>query len=189
MNGYLTGRQGKKLLHLARQALLHRLGRSEPVEKPEDGELHRELAAFVTLKKKGKLRGCIGHLEAVCPLWEGVRDNAVNAGFHDLRFSPLEESELEHIHIDISVLSQPQPLSYEDGEDLVRKLRPGIDGVILSDGRRRATFLPQVWQQLSAPQDFLSHLCLKAGLAGSAWRDYHLEILTYQVQCFEEEGE
>lgn len=183
----LNDEKGKFLLELARKTLAHELGEGEKPDEPDDPALHNRAAIFVTLKKKGQLRGCIGTLEPVGPLWEGVRDNVVNAAFHDSRFPPLEPQELPQLRLDISILSEPKPLQYDDAEDLLRKLRPGIDGVILRDGRHRATFLPQVWRQLPEPDVFLCHLCAKAGLPRTAWRDNPLDILIYRVQSFKEE--
>jgi len=187
MAGILEKRQGRQLLELARNTLAHKLEQGEVPPIPDEPALSMRAAAFVTLKIAGKLRGCIGNLEPDGALWEGVRDNAINAAFHDHRFSPLSPEELPEVQIDISVLSPPAPLGYRDAEDLVAKLRPGIDGVVLRHGRRSATFLPQVWQQLPFAEQFLGHLCLKAGLPQDAWRQDKLGIHTYQVQCFEEE--
>lgn len=183
----LNDDKGRELLELARKTLAHELGEGEMPDKPDDPVLLKRGATFVTLKKNGKLRGCIGTLEPVGPLWEGIRDNAINAAFHDSRFAPLAANELPQLHLDISILSEPVSLDYTDAEDLLGKLRPFVDGVILSDGRRRATFLPQVWHQLPDPAAFLCQLCVKAGLPRTAWRDKKLDILTYQVQCFNEE--
>jgi AmmeMemoRadiSam system protein A len=187
MDGLLDNRQGEILLKLARKTLEEKLKKGTLPLKPEEPALSAPVATFVTLKIAGKLRGCIGNLEPAGTLWEGIRDNAINAAFHDPRFSPLTPKELPGVEIDISLLSQPKPLEYEDIEDLPAKLRPGIDGVILRDGPRSATFLPQVWQQLPSPDQFLGHLCLKAGLPQKTWQQRRLEIHTYQVQCFEEE--
>ena len=187
MGDKLSGEQGRLLLALARTTLKYRLLGGDAPQPPEDPALLTPAATFVTLKIKGNLRGCIGNLQAVGSLWEGIRDNAANAAFHDHRFSPLKKEELEKLHLDISILSSPQPLQYADPALLPGKLRPGVDGVIVRDGRRSATFLPQVWQQLPDPQQFLDHLCLKAGLSESAWRQKKLEIEVYQVQCFAEE--
>jgi AmmeMemoRadiSam system protein A len=177
------------LLELARKSLEQKIQKGTDLKTPKDPALSEKAAAFVTLKIGGVLRGCIGNLEPVGALWEGVRDNAINAAFHDHRFSPLSPEELSTVHLDISILSQPKPLEYEDAEDLLAKLRPGIDGVILRDGSRSATFLPQVWQQLTSAEQFLGHLCRKAGLPQEIWKDRKLEIHTYQVQCFEEDKE
>ncbi len=179
--------QGRILLDLARKAIAIRLGRGEA---PGSGEGYADLqqcqATFVTLKKKGQLRGCIGNLEPVGTLWEGIRDNALNAAFHDYRFAPLSADELDEIHIDISILSPAVLLDYTDTADLLKKLCPGRDGVVLGSGAKAATFLPQVWQQLPRVEDFLGHLCHKAGLDKDTWRHGHPEIRVYQVQCFAE---
>lgn len=189
MDGLLTDRQGRMLLELARKTLKQVIDKGPIPPEPDDPALSVHAATFVTLKIAGKLRGCIGNLEPVGPLWQGIRDNTINAALNDYRFSPLTKKELARVHIDISILSPPQSLEYADTEDLLAKLRPGVDGVILRDGHRSATFLPQVWQQLSSPELFLGHLCLKAGLPQEAWRQKNLSIHTYQVQCFEEEKE
>lgn len=189
MSALLSDEQGQELLELARKSLTYMMAGGDEPGCPEDEALHKRAATFVTLKIEGRLRGCIGTLEPVGPLWEGVRDNAVNAAFHDSRFSPLQHKELQQVRLDISVLTEPEVLQYEDAGDLVAKLRPNIDGVILSDGRRRATFLPQVWQQLPDPSRFLDQLCVKAGLSASTWREKALDIMIYQVQSFAEEKE
>ncbi len=185
----LTKKQGQVLLDLARKTLETKLAKEGPVlvTPPDDPALSAKAATFVTLTIAGKLRGCIGSLEPDRPLWEGIRENAVNAAFCDHRFSPLTPEELPVVHLDVSILSPARPLHYETPEELPGKLQPGVDGVILRDGLRRATFLPQVWQQLPTSEQFLDHLCLKAGLAQETWRQRKLEILTYQVQSFEED--
>ena len=187
MDTLLSHEQGRLLLALARATLKQRLVGGNVPQAPDDPVLLTSSATFVTLKIAGKLRGCIGNLQPVGLLWEGIRDNAINAAFHDHRFSALRPEELEKVDLDISILSPPQPLAYSDPKELLRQLRPGIDGVIVGDGRHSATFLPQVWQQLPDPQQFLGHLCQKAGLPERAWRDKKLEIHVYQVQCFVEE--
>jgi len=189
MKDQLSPAQGLLLLGLARSTLKQAFAGGGAPKKPEDPDLLSPAATFVTLKISGNLRGCIGNLQPVGPLWEGVRDNAVHAAFHDSRFSPLKSNELEEVHIDISILSSPQPLEYSDPADLQRKLRPGIDGVIIHDGKRSATFLPQVWQQLPDSEQFLGNLCRKAGLSEKAWRDKKLRVEVYRVQCFAEEKE
>ena len=141
---------------------------------------------FVTLTIDGMLRGCVGALEAYQPLIKDVREHALAAALEDFRFSPVRPDELEKISIGISRLTTPQLLDYEDPDDLLIKLRPGIDGVVLKDGLRRATFLPQVWQKLSSPVTFLEHLCQKMGGPADLWRQQRLEVLTYQVEEFHE---
>jgi AmmeMemoRadiSam system protein A len=187
MQDHVTKEQGKLLLKLARETIAERLGkRPEGKTTIVDPALQAECGTFVTLKIGGQLRGCIGNLEPAGSIVESIRRNALNAAFQDSRFPELTAEELAQVHIDISILTQPQPLAYRDGVDLVAKLRPGIDGVILRLGRCGATFLPQVWEQLPVAEEFLGHLCRKAGLSAIAWQDSHPEVETYQVQCFEE---
>jgi AmmeMemoRadiSam system protein A len=187
MKQRVTDEQGSELLQLARKTLQHRLSNGEIVPETVDPELLKKGAAFVTLKLDGKLRGCIGNLVPVSSLWQGVRENALNAALHDHRFKPLMSGELDKVVLDISVLSTPESLAYKGGDDLLQKLRRGIDGVILRKGSKGATFLPQVWKQLPKPEQFLDHLCIKAGLPQAIWREGELEIETYQVQAFHEE--
>ena len=188
-----TDEQGRALIQLARQTLQQRLG--QPVSDSDRATLEKALqdpafqnhhGTFVTLKKRGQLRGCIGSLTAVESISTDVQHNAQNAAFHDPRFGPLTSSELDQVDIEVSILTPPVRLAYTDGQDLLTKLRPGIDGVIIRKGAASATFLPQVWQQLPDKTDFLAHLCQKAGLSSSAWRSGKLEVKTYQVQYFEE---
>jgi AmmeMemoRadiSam system protein A len=98
----------------------------------------------------------------------------------------LTDKELDQTEIEVSILTEPRPLEYQSRQDLTKKLRVKVDGVIIRKGHASATFLPQVWEQLPQPEEFLSHLCLKAGLPSDAWKDPEVEILTYQVQYFEE---
>ena len=187
----LTERQGNILLRLARQHIENHLGINK-TKAPTTDELSDPVflvkrGVFVTLHKRHDLRGCIGSIAAVEGLADGISRNALNAAFQDSRFAPLTAAELPDLHIEISVLSDPQPLAYQTAEELTRKLRPAVDGVILKGpGGACATFLPQVWQQLPTPEQFLGHLCRKAGLADTAWRAGTLQIATYQVQAFEE---
>lgn len=188
MQEQVTAEQGRLLLRLARETIAEKLGkRMEGGREVIDPALQAECGTFVTLNIGGQLRGCIGNLEPVGSIHEAIRRNALNAAFHDPRFPELSAEELAKVHIEISILTQPQPLTYRDGADLMAKLRPGIDGVILRLGPSGATFLPQVWEQLPRVEEFLGHLCRKAGLSETAWRDSHPEVATYQVQCFEEE--
>lgn len=188
----LNEKQGQILVKLARKTIAGKLGMKTKPEQDltaisEDKSLKRRSGTFVTLKIHGRLRGCIGNLDAAETITEGVKRNAINAAFNDFRFSPLTTKEFENVEIEISVLSEPKPFEYKDGNDLVKKLRPNVDGVIIRKGLASATFLPQVWEQLPRPEDFLSHLCTKAGLSSDAWKSSKLEVLTYNVQYFEEE--
>ncbi|MBW2988305.1 AmmeMemoRadiSam system protein B, partial [Candidatus Woesearchaeota archaeon] len=131
--------------------------------------LKQKQGCFVTLNKHGMLRGCIGHILPQEELWKCVRDNTINAALYDRRFEPVTQEELGDIEIEISVLSVPQPLNYTNAEDLLSKLRPNIDGVVLQYNGRGATYLPQVWEQLPDKQVFLSKLCLKSGSPSDCW--------------------
>ncbi len=189
----LTPEQGAALVALARQALVRHFGEttaSADTQRLEtrlsDQALQARCGTFVTLKIDNQLRGCIGSLSASAPIAEGVCVNALNAALHDPRFSPLGKKELEAVHIEVSVLSEPVALAYTDAEDLLARLRPGLDGVIINSGFASATFLPQVWDQLPQPEPFLSHLCVKAGLPADQWRKGDLAVQVYQVQYFEE---
>lgn len=144
-------------------------------------------ACFVTLKKHGALRGCIGNIFARKPLAEAVQENTDHAARRDFRFEPVQPDELGLIQIEISVLSEPQPLPFDSPADLLAKLRPHRDGVVLQLGDRRATFLPQVWEQIPAPEKFLNGLAEKAGGAPGDWRQPDTAVWTYEVEAFAEE--
>ncbi len=183
----LTSVEKENLLKLARRSLEAKLrGEKLPPLKAETPHLQADSATFVTLTKSGRLRGCIGTLEAYRPLAEDVQEHAIAAALNDPRFPPVKADELTEIEIEISRLTSPFPLDYENAEDLLSKLRPNIDGVILKDGHRRATYLPQVWEQLPDAEEFLDHLCQKMGLPKDAWRYKKLDVLTYQVEEFHE---
>ena len=189
----LSQAQGQLLIKLVRYTLMKELGQPVPQTKYNslksalsDACFQRTNGVFVTLTRSGQLRGCIGNLKSTDALVSGIRRNAINSAFHDPRFTPLSASELDEIEIEISILSEPQPLKYHDADDLLNTLRPHVDGVIIRKEAASATFLPQVWEQLPRPQDFLTHLCMKAGLASDAWQHSQLEVSRYQVQYFEE---
>ncbi len=189
MGDRLTPEEKQTLLKLARQALEAGVRRS-PLPPLEDASLTPILrtdgASFVTLTVQGDLRGCIGALEPYQPLAEDVREHAVAAALEDYRFPNVQVDELAAIKIEISRLTLPVPLEYSDSADLLSKLHPGVDGVLLRDGFRRATFLPQVWEKLPDPAEFLEHLCDKMGAAPDTWHRKHLEVLLYQVEEFHE---
>ena len=185
----LTEEQGKYLLDLVRRTIEQRLfGRKEPKKSDADfpAIFNAHRGTFVTLTIQGGLRGCIGHITPQETLLEGIKVNAINAAFRDPRFRPLNRNEWKNVKIEISILTDPKPLSYAGANDLLKKLRPDVDGVILKKGYHQSTFLPQVWEQLPKKEEFLTHLCLKAGLDGDEWRKGELEVSTYQVQAFEE---
>ncbi|MEE4358775.1 MAG: AmmeMemoRadiSam system protein A [Desulfococcaceae bacterium] len=177
----------KNLLQLARSVIASELSREDI---PETGNLspavREKQGCFVTLHKKGMLRGCIGTIEPVKALADAVKENALHSAFRDSRFPPLKAEELPETDIEISVLTKPEILSYRDGEDLITKLKPGIHGVILSKDGYRSTFLPQVWEQLPDPEIFLSHLCRKGGMGGDCWKKGDVEVKVYEVFHFSE---
>ena len=174
------------LLDLALQSVRHGLEQASPLKVSAgdyDYELRELRASFVTLDRHGDLRGCIGHLEASQPLVEDVVENAYSAAFKDPRFPPLAEHELESLEIHISVLTPPEPLACVSEADLLARMRPFTDGLILADGFRRGTFLPSVWEQLPEPAEFLRHLKRKAGLPDDFWSD-NLKIYRYETESF-----
>ncbi len=168
-------RRGQVLIGVARRELDRTLGRlAEPEEDDAWGDepwLFEPGAVFVTLQSHGALRGCVGSLFAARPLIEDVRRNAVAAALRDSRFSPVSGEELDGLEIEVTELSEPVPMRFTSEADALAQLRPGEDGVVLRWGGRRATFLPQVWDSLPEPREFLAHLKRKAGLADDFWDD------------------
>lgn len=178
--------QEQVLLRIAvasiRQGLEH--GRPfKPDPQEYDPALRRPGAGFVTLKRDGELRGCIGSLSAYRPLLEDVAENAYAAAFSDPRFQPLQAMELHALEIHISILGEAEPIHFASEHELLEQLRPGIDGLILEEGYRRATFLPSVWEQLPDARQFLQHLRLKAGLPANYWSPT-LSISRYTTHGF-----
>jgi len=189
MDGSLTSFEKSTLLRVARNAIENHLYR-KPIEKFDIDDLTSNLgspgASFVTLTTmpNDNLRGCIGSLEAYQSLILDVQEHAIAAAFEDYRFSPIRITELPVIRIEVSRLTKPIPTIYDSTEDLLMKLRPGIDGVILKDGFQRATFLPQVWDKIESKESFLCQLCLKMGADNDLWKRKHIQVFTYQVEEF-----
>ncbi len=177
------------LLQLARQSIEHAVN-GKPLPELDlssySPRLQEEGASFVTLIKDGELRGCIGTLEPYQPLVQDVCEHAVAAALEDYRFPPVQPWEVPLLRIEVSVLTLPEPLLYKTPEELLNRLRKGVDGVILRDGVRRATFLPQVWEKVPDAAEFLSHLCLKMGAKADLWKHKPLQVFTYQVEEFRE---
>ncbi len=148
--------------------------------------LREKKGCFVTLTKKGQLRGCIGHIIAQEALYKAVVDNASSAALRDFRFPRVEAGELGDLEFEISVLTDPQPLQFSSPEDLLQKLQPHKDGVVLRIGGRTSTFLPQVWEQLPDKTEFLNHLAAKGGSGPSDWRQPGTAISIYHVEAFKE---
>ena len=189
MEDGLTLEEQKTLLRLAREAMEHGV-RGETLPALDESILTPKLrengASFVTLTVRGQLRGCIGALEPNRPLVEDVREHAIAAALEDPRFPAVSERELNGIQIEVSRLSRPVPLEYKDADDLLSRLRPHVDGVILRDAFHRATFLPQVWEKIPKTAEFLGNLCYKMGVPPEAWRTKHFDVLTYEVEEFHE---
>jgi AmmeMemoRadiSam system protein A len=170
----------KSLLKLAREAIICNLdGKNLEVNKDIIKKYSEKGACFVTLTQNGELRGCIGSLEARQELYKDVIENALNASFNDYRFTPLKKEELDKIKIEISILTKPKKLDYQDENDLLKKLSPDM-GIILTKHMRSATFLPQVWDQLPDKIEFLKHLSTKAGLKKDDWKDADYQYYTVE---------
>lgn len=188
---HLTHDEHKILLQIAREALSQGV-RGQTIQPLDHEGLPPRLiqpgATFVTLTKKGELRGCIGSLEASRPLCEDVRVHAVAAALDDYRFPSVHPDEISYLLIEISRLTAPQLIVSCAERDLLSQIRPGLDGVILKRGVQRATFLPQVWEKVPDVKDFLGMLCRKMGAPTDYWRQKDVQVLTYQVERFLEQA-
>jgi AmmeMemoRadiSam system protein A len=170
---------GRALLSIARCAIAERLGLSA-IDATSHDALGQLAATFVTLKRSGELRGCIGSLKPLRPLGIDVRENAIAAAFRDPRFPPLAAVEFEATSVEVSLLSADERLAVADENDLLARLRPGVDGLVLEYGRHRATFLPQVWEAFADPREFVAALKRKAGLPEDFWSP-HVSVSRYAV--------
>jgi AmmeMemoRadiSam system protein A len=173
-------------LHVARESIKHGLQQGtalKVVSRDYSSDLQQNLASFVTLHKKGALRGCIGALEAYQPLINDVAEHAYSAAFQDPRFPSLQEHEYDQLDIEISVLGKPEAMKFENEEDLLQQIRPHVDGLILEYGYNRGTFLPSVWEQLPDKKEFLNHLKMKAGLS-TQWWDNSVKMSRYETFSF-----
>lgn len=182
----LSTEQRQTLLQVARRSIEQGLSEGRPLTVDPgtfEAELQAVRATFVTLERQGELRGCIGHLEAVQPLVSDVAENAFSAAFRDPRFPPMDAAEWPGVSVHISILTPAEPLRFEDEPDLLSQLRPGVDGLILSDGPNRGTFLPAVWESLPDPEDFFRQLKRKAGLPPDHWSS-HLQVARYRTESF-----
>jgi AmmeMemoRadiSam system protein B/AmmeMemoRadiSam system protein A len=175
---------GPALLVRARNAIAAQLGQATQAE-PAHPALNQPGATFVTLTQNGALRGCIGSLQAHRPLDQDVRANALAAAFRDPRFPPLTQAELARTRVEVSLLTAPQPMTFSDEADALRRLRPNIDGIIFIAGQKRSTFLPQVWEQIPDPRTFMAHLKQKAGLPADYWSS-EVQLQRYEVQKWKE---
>ncbi len=180
----MTGEKGRVLLPIARAAISTALNR--PLNADESAPwLAEQGASFVTLTQHGELRGCIGSLQAHRPLLDDVKSNAVSAAIRDPRFAPLRAEELDITRVEISLLSPAEPMTFRDEADMLAQLRPNQDGLIFEYAQYRSTFLPQVWEQLPQPREFMAHLKHKAGLPADFWGP-GVKISRYGVEKWKE---
>ncbi len=182
----LSSEHRRQLIDLALASIRHGLDAGHALRVTLDDypePLRAQRATFVTLNRHGELRGCIGHLEPIQALVADVAENAFAAAFRDPRFPPLESPELAGLALHISILTPAEPMVFDSEADLLRQIRPGVDGLILQEGYHRGTFLPSVWESLPEPQAFLNHLKLKAGLPQGYWSD-HIRVARYETESF-----
>lgn len=173
------------LLQLARNSLNAAVEKKFVTDTTEIPDILKDnLGCFVTLTSKGDLRGCIGYIEPLRPLYQAVMENAENAALKDPRFPPVAANELAGIRVEVSVLTKPQPLKFSTPDELLKKLIPGVHGVILRKGYYQSTYLPQVWEQLPDKMMFLEHLSLKAGMPRDGWKTS--EVRVYTAEHFSE---
>jgi AmmeMemoRadiSam system protein A len=186
----LTNEQGARLVQIARGAIAQGLGvRGAALDPPDPaGEtwLLEPGATFVTLHRFGQLHGCIGSIEPRRALFDDVRHNANAAAFLDPRATPLRAADLPDLEVEISLLGPLEPISFSSEADALSRLKPHVDGVVVAYGDRRATFLPQVWESLPDPAEFLAHLKAKAGLPPDFWGP-GIKLYRYGLQKWSDE--
>ena len=179
----ITKKEQEFLLKSARNAILDYPKITYLDSNKVSNTLKEKKGVFVTLYINSKLRGCIGSILPVMPLYKAVIKNAVNAAYDDPRFPPLTGEKSNELTIEISILTDPVRLDYIDATHLLKKLNSG-EGIIIKRGSATSTFLPQVWEQLPHKEQFLMHLCLKAYLNEEAWKDSNIEVYAYKVKKF-----
>ncbi len=180
----MDGDTGRILLPIARAAIAHEFGR--PHSAAEDAVWLREPGAcFITLTQEQQLRGCIGTLQAHRPLVDDVKANARAAAFRDPRFRPLSADEFDGISIEVSLLSKLENLNFTSEIDALAQVKPAVDGLVFEYGHHRSTFLPQVWEHLRDPAEFLAELKRKAGLPPDFW-DPDVKLMRYTVSKWRE---
>jgi len=182
----LNEEERKILLDLARSSIKGDLSKLKSIESVISENLKKPKGVFVTLTENGELRGCIGNIVPVESLYKAVINCAKDAAYNDWRFPPVREYEIDLLKIEISVLSDLKLLKYSTVDDLLEKLNESL-GVVIEKGVNKATFLPQVWEDLPRKEDFLSQLCIKAGLSPDEWRNGKLKVSVYTVEKFSEE--
>jgi AmmeMemoRadiSam system protein A len=184
----LSDAEQARLLDIARESIADGLasGRALQVDPSlMEENLQGRAAVFVTLTRSGELRGCVGSLQAVEPLAQAVATSAFNAAFRDRRFGQLRGEELDAIRIEISLLSEMEPIDADSRRALLDSLQPGVDGLLLEDGGYRSTFLPKVWEKITSAEEFLQQLLLKAGLGAGHWSN-SLRFHRYHTFTFAE---
>jgi AmmeMemoRadiSam system protein A len=185
---FLSSGEEVLLLDLARRSIVNTLTKKDlPAAPLYSSTLARKLGCFVTLEKNGRLRGCIGNLNPDEPLASAVQKNALRAAFKDSRFKPVTLAEMSEIALEVSVLTEPEEITFRDAADLLSQLEKGRHGVVITSGDHRATYLPQVWSQIPDKEAFLSNLCRKGGMSADAWRDpENVTVQFYEVFAFGE---
>ncbi len=182
--------EGQELVRAAREAIEYYFQyNDEPqVLKGVDLDKYSEpRGVFVTLKKKGELRGCIGYPLPMFPLGKAVVKSALAAAFEDFRFTPLSENELKDLEIELSVLTVPEKISVKKPEEYLKKIKIGRDGLIIEYGMYSGLFLPQVpTEQKWGMQEYLDHLCMKAGMPPGTWKQPGVVLKSFQAEIFEE---
>jgi MEMO1 family protein len=188
-SGHLGADERGSLLAIARRALREAAATGRLPEAPKSvAGLSEARGCFVTLTRRGELRGCVGNLTAGGPLYQAVAEDARSAALSDTRFTPVSGREVDGLRIEISVLSDPRRLWFSSPEDLLRKLQPGVDGVILRMGDLEATYLPQVWEEIPDREGFMNSLAEKAGGRPSDWRKSGAQVFLYEAEAFSEPG-
>ena len=183
--GALTAEQGLTLCRYVRQRIHAQLG-GPPAHAPDAPAFRAPAATFVTLRwPTGELQGCIGSLEAFLPLREDVEKNGLSAAFRDPRGVRLLPAQVDLLQVELSVLSPLSPIPFTDERSALAQLEPGVDGVVFQSGGRRATFLPQVWENMSTREEFLGELKQKAGFPADYWAP-DVELFRYHVQKFKD---
>jgi AmmeMemoRadiSam system protein A len=174
----------KKLLSLARKAIVNVDNKKELDSLSKKKVVNEEAGVFVSVYVNEELRGCIGSLEPI-DLNDGIIEHAILAAYRDSRFEPINEYEFKDMKIHINILTKPKPLEFKDSNDLLKKLNKK-NGYIIEKGYRKATFLPSVWEQLEDKEEFLQHLCMKAGLEPNEWKAPGMKFYFYESQEFSE---
>ncbi len=186
MKETLSPKERTILFDLAHESITHAVnGKTAPSVDTSmlSKRLRQQGASFVTLLgPHGELRGCIGTVEAHTSLAQDVQRNAKGSALRDPRFPPVGPDEFDGLKIELSILTPPQPLDFDGPDDLLSRIRPGVDGLIIEKNRHRSTLLPSVWEKVPDPVEFMTILCRKAGLPKDEWRRPGMTVLVYQAE-------